>query len=84
MSSQSRFLAGVSGMERDRRKGDEQLGECAVQQPGDDGEIAALVVGREENRVFVGGSIVGSNWCLSTLWRALRSIANLCLLRHCA
>jgi len=38
---------------RGRGEGDEQLGEGAVEEPGDDGEVAALIVGREEDRVFV-------------------------------
>lgn len=30
-----------------------QLGEGAIEQPGDDGEIAALVVGWEQDGVFI-------------------------------
>lgn len=30
------------------------LGEGAVQQPGDDGQVATLIVGRQDDRVLVG------------------------------
>lgn len=44
-------------------RGSSLLGEGPVQQPSDDGKIATLVEGREDNRVFVLGRHVIESFC---------------------
>lgn len=59
------------------REGDEQLGECTVQQPGNNRQVAALIVRREQDRVLVlavAGLLFGQ-WA----WSASRGSG---LLRH--
>ena len=53
MSSQSSSLRKVSERDAGQREGDGLLSKGVGEEPDDDGEVPALVVGRENDRVFV-------------------------------